>query len=434
MSAEHLDLLFVEDNDIDARIFSAKLRREGGDSLSLARVDSLANALATVTQWRPDAILVDLDLPDSRGLATLEALLGAVHETPVVVLTGEDDESEAIRALKTGAQDFVKKCEFDARIVLRLLRFAAERRAAEIERKELAIRYQNAQRLESLGQLAAGVAHEINTPIQFIGDNTTFVRDSISDLLGWLTALRAAAAEITTTEDAAAFRTRIEEEGIRFDLDYLIDEIPKALEQTLEGVARVGQIVRAMKELAHPGGSDPVHCDVQHLLSATITVTKNAWKYLADVETDFEPDPVEVLCFPGELNQTFLNMLVNATQAIEDAAKHHETGYRGRIGIRVRRQPTGVEIRISDTGCGIPPGIVKRIFDPFFTTKEVGRGTGQGLAIAMRAIVNLHGGSIQVHSVERQGTTFVISLPNEPPQRSATADDGRTKLEPSNVT
>jgi signal transduction histidine kinase len=185
--------------------------------------------------------------------------------------------------------------------------------------------------------------------------------------------------------------------------------MPKALSQTLEGIDRISAIVAAMKDFSHPG-LEKTLCDLNRAIASTITVARNEWKYVADVQTHFDPDLPFVSVMPSALNQVILNLLVNATQAIA-SCKSRQSEEKGLIEISTQRVEGSVEIRIRDSGCGIPADIQDRIFDPFFTTKEVGKGTGQGLAISRDVIVNKHGGSIWMESVIDVGTTFVLRLP-----------------------
>jgi signal transduction histidine kinase len=405
-----VSVLLIEDNDIDARIYRAKL--QGAPSpVSIERVATLSEAVRILPEKRFDAILLDLNLPDSNGVSTLDRLIKSAGNTPVVVLTGEEDGAEASRALKLGAQDFVSIRDFEPILVSRIVRYAIERSEAERERKALSTQLINAQRLESLGQLAAGIAHEINTPIQFIGDNTTFARDAVGDLIRWVERIGAlAAGEVADARDEALRELAKEMESA--DFDYLRTELPKALEQTLEGVGRVAQIVRAMKELAHPGSREKGEVDLHHVIETAVTVSRNTWKYVADVECRFDPTLGPIPGFAAELNQVFLNLIVNAAQAIEDAAKSKQPGYRGAITISTKRLDDAVEVRVQDTGCGIPEAIRHRVFDPFFTTKEAGRGTGQGLSIVFSAIVTKHGGTVEIESTaEGSGTCFRLCLP-----------------------
>jgi PAS domain S-box-containing protein len=275
------------------------------------------------------------------------------------------------------------------------------REAAEVELRQ-------AQKLESVGRLAAGIAHEINTPIQFVGDNARFLQDSfagLQTLLNKYQELRDAAASGAVSPDLLAEVRRVEEES---DCAYLLEEIPKALSQTLDGVTRVATIVRAMKDFAHPEGKEKATADLNKALQSTLTVARNELKYVADVETEFGELPL-VVCHISDLNQVFLNLLVNAAHAIGEVVK--ESGQKGKIRVRTAAEGKTVLITISDTGCGIPEGIRNKVFDPFFTTKEVGRGTGQGLAIARSVVVDRHKGSLTFESEVGKGTTFYIRLP-----------------------
>ena len=200
------------------------------------------------------------------------------------------------------------------------------------------------------------------------------------------------------------------------DIDYLRDEIPLAIGQLLEGVEQVARIVRGMKEFSHPGMIERTDVNINHAISNTILVLRNEWKYVADVTTDFDQNLPTVPCQAGELNQVMLNLLVNAAHAIGDVVKDSDT--KGQIKIVTRQVSGWAEIRVSDTGCGIPKDIQTKIFDPFFTTKEVGKGTGQGLALAHSVVVQKHGGTIDVDSQVGIGTSFIIRLPLkcDPPQ------------------
>jgi len=320
---------------------------------------------------------------------------------------------------------FDENGEFQGRLAM--ITDITERRRAE---EEL---YQ-AQKLESVGRLAAGIAHEINTPIQFIGDNVHFLRDGFVQMETVARAAQALADAADTTESAAALSsgmlTRFREAEDAADLDYLAEEVPRAIEQTLDGVKRVATIVRAMKEFAHPDQTDVTVIDVNQALRSTLTVARNEIKYVADVETEFASVP-PVTCQPSALNQVFLNLLVNAAQAVADRIAQ-EPGYtRGTVYVRTLpdSDDDGVIVEIEDTGCGIPDAIKTRVFDQFFTTKAVGRGTGQGLALARRVIVDQHRGSISFTSEVGRGTTFRVRLPLDvEPVQAADAVGGGSAL------
>lgn len=278
------------------------------------------------------------------------------------------------------------------------------------EQKLLQRQLAQAQKLESIGQLAAGVAHEINTPIQYIGDNAKFLEEAFRDLARFVGPHR----EITETfrgsrePGLAAALDRIYQE---VDVDYLLEEVPKATRQLSEGVEQVARIVRAMKEFSHPGPVEKVPLDINRAIESTIVVSKNEWKYVAELTTDFDLELPLVPSVAGEFNQVVLNLIVNAAHAIADVTK--TTGGKGAIKISTRRSGEWAEVRVSDTGTGIPEAIRSNVFDPFFTTKEVGKGTGQGLSIAHAVIVKKHHGTFRFETEVGSGTTFILQLPLE---------------------
>jgi two-component system, NtrC family, sensor kinase len=263
-----------------------------------------------------------------------------------------------------------------------------------------------AQKLESIGQLSAGIAHEINTPTQFIGDNIRFLQESFQEVLSLAGKLRSLVADHTDgMVSAAPIAAALDGP----DVGYLREEIPKAIAQSLEGIDRIAKIVGAMKDFSHPG-LEKTPVDLNHSIASTITVASNEWKYVAEVKTDFDPALPLVPVMPGAFNQVILNILVNAAHAVSAAAGNGASA-KGTITIITRRAEDWVEILIKDTGCGMPAKIINRIFDPFFTTKPVGKGTGQGLAIAHDVVVKKHGGTIGVDSEPGVGTTFTLRLP-----------------------
>jgi len=282
------------------------------------------------------------------------------------------------------------------------------------ERKRLETQLLQAQKLESIGQLAAGIAHEINTPAQYVGDNVRFLEDAFADLLELERShcrLLAAARAGEPCGERVAETERIRDE---VDVDYLEGEIPKAIAQALEGVARIAKIVRAMKDFSHPGAEDKEPVDVNRVIENTVTVSRNEWKYVAELVTELDPALPTVEGYAAELGQALLNLIVNAAHAIAEVVGDGGDG-KGCITIRTRAAHGAVEIRVADTGPGIPEAIRDRVFDPFFTTKDVGKGTGQGLAIARSVVVDKHGGSLELESEPGAGTTFIVRLPLEAP-------------------
>ena len=248
------------------------------------------------------------------------------------------------------------------------------------------VQVRHAQKMEAVGQLAAGVAHEINTPIQFVSDSAYFLQTAFEDLLAFVDGRKSA--------DEA-------------DLEYLRSQIPKALERTIKGLDRVANIVRALKGFSYTHQGEKVLADPNRLVEDTLLVCKNEYKYIADVMTELRTIPL-LACHPGDICQVLLNLVVNAAHAIESQARE---GQRGQIGIETAFLDDEIVIRVSDDGPGIPEAIQHRIFEPFFTTKEVGRGTGQGLAISRAIVVEGHSGSLEFATSVGKGTTFSVRLP-----------------------
>lgn len=278
------------------------------------------------------------------------------------------------------------------------------------ERKMLEKQLAQAQKMRSIGQLASGIAHEINTPTQYVGDNIRFLKEAFEDIARVLQGDEDLLAAARGGCVSAELIQRLQDGRERADLEYLVAEIPVAIEHTLEGVTRISKIVRAMKDFAHPGREEKTSADLNQIIDTTVTVARNEWKYVADMQTDLDRSLPPVLCHPAEVGQVMLNLVINAAHAIEDVVKEGRA-VKGVITIATRRQDGWAEVRISDTGSGIPENIRHRIFDPFFTTKEIGRGTGQGLAICYPVIVEKHGGRISFDSEVGRGTTFTIGLP-----------------------
>jgi len=278
----------------------------------------------------------------------------------------------------------------------------------ELERLELDRRA--SQRLEAVGQLAAGIAHEINTPLQYVGDSVTFLRDAVDELMV-LTDQYRAALYTDAPIPLAERRRRMREAEDQADLAYLRERIPAAFARTEDGIGRVRSIVQAMKRFSHTSTADAAAADINEAIETTLLVSRNEYKYIADVVSDLADIP-PVICNIGELNQVFLNLIVNAAHAIEETVAGGDR--RGLIHISTRLDEADVVVAISDDGPGIPAALQERIYEPFFTTKEVGKGTGQGLALA-RATIERHAGSLECSSMPGEGTTFTVRVPVQPP-------------------
>lgn len=304
------------------------------------------------------------------------------------------------------AEVLLSRMNLDGRnVVQATVRDITERKKAEVELRQ-------AQKLEGIGQLAAGIAHEINTPMQYVSDNTIFLKESLDALLTYAAMFEPLMEQVQAKNVDHEAVTRAVEVARQIDIGYLISEIPPALEQTMEGIGRVTNIVRAMREFSHPGSNEKSLIDLNRAIESTITVSRNEWKYIAEIHTELDPQLPSFNCYPGEINQVILNLITNSAHAITELL-HDQPNTKGLITISTLLRGNQIELRVSDTGTGINEAIKERVFEPFFTTKEIGKGTGQGLAIAYAAIVKRHGGSISFESNNGQGTTFTIRLPLE---------------------
>ena len=275
------------------------------------------------------------------------------------------------------------------------------------ERERIVLELQLAQKLESVGRLAAGVAHEINTPIQYVGDSVQFLRSAYEDLTHVIDDLQQSMQDLPPGPIRETLTAKLSAILEKYDVSFVRTEVPRAFDRTFDGVERVTTIVKAMKEFAHPDDEEQSPADLNHAIETTLLVASNEYKYVARLHTDFAVLP-PVICNIGELNQVFLNLIVNAAHAIHDAGKDSETG---EIHVSTSLHEDMAVIRVRDNGCGIPEENISKLYDPFFTTKEVGRGTGQGLSIAHSILVDKHGGDIHVSSRLGQGTEFVIRVP-----------------------
>ena len=261
------------------------------------------------------------------------------------------------------------------------------------DRKALDERMASGERLESIGRLAAGVAHEINTPIQFLNDSVSFISEGVTDLLAYIDKLHASMAQKPEADE---------------DVEYLREELPPALTRVADGLSRIAEIVRSMKDFSHADQHEMSQVDLNRAINSTLVIARSEYKMVADLETEFGTLP-SITCHGGQINQVILNLVVNAAHAIADVVK--DSGGRGKITVKTRVVDKHVVISIADTGGGIPEAVRARIFDPFFTTKDVGRGTGQGLSIARSVVVKGHGGTLDFETEMGKGSTFFVSLP-----------------------
>jgi signal transduction histidine kinase len=450
------NILIVDDNQDNLRVLEEMLSVAGHTVRAAVNGEIAIRAVAANS---PDLILLDVMMPGMDGYEVCRRLREdpATAGIPVLFLSALSETEEKLKAFEAGGVDYITKPFVEREVLARvqthlrltlareellkvnqeLAKEIEERRQAELSLQEFAqalaqghaelqqaydrLRNAHAQLLQqekmaSLGQMAAGIAHEINTPTQFLSDNTVFLRDSLKEILAFLVELRdEATRDDQPGSDLASMKERIE----ALDLEYLLEEIPRAIQQSQEGVSRVSRIVLAMKDFAHPGTNTKAPMDINQAIENTITLSHNEWKFAASLETELDPGLPPVPGFLGEFKQVILNLLVNAAHAIKAAQTNVSPVEMGCIRVCTRREKEEVEIRITDTGSGIPQEIQSKIFEPFFTTKEVGAGTGLGLSIAYDIIVNKHGGSIQVTSEAGKGSTFIIRLALTPQQKKS---------------
>jgi signal transduction histidine kinase len=375
-----------------ARSFVRRLRA----IIDVASTESPDSEQRTVVVDSRDEIGV-LGNAFNQMLARLHADRARLHDSVTNLTAAEDQLAKANRDLERRVD--VRTAELsDANAQLQ--RELTHRSAIEAELRQ-------AQKLESVGRLASGIAHEINTPVQFVSDSCSFLEEATGDLLAVIAGYRQALTALDQkTIDAVTALERSREVETQRDLNYLEEQIPLAIQRSLLGLERVSVIVRAMKEFAYPERHERAPSDLNRAIMNTLTVARNEYQHVAQVETDLQELPL-VSCHIGELNQVFLNIIVNAAHAIEMGRSDGQ----GKIVIRTTTCDGDVKITIQDNGCGIPGSVIDKVFDPFFTTKAIGKGTGQGLAIARTVVVDKHRGKLDVASRSGEGTTFTITVP-----------------------
>ncbi len=426
----HMAVLIVDDDPAILTSMSKVL----SPSYMVRAANSGARALQiVVTEPYPDLILLDVLMPEMDGYLVLSQLKenAATCDIPVIFVTAMESAEDETKGLELGAVDYIMKPLNPAILLARVKTHLALKQARDFlsdknaylesevarrmeenltiqkERSDMERQLNQTHKMEAVGQLAGGIAHEINTPIQYIGDNLHFFQECWADysaLIELYQQLLEAARKIPVLHPLIK---KVEDEIIESDIAYLDTEIPSALQQSISGTEQVARIVRAMKEFAHPSNGRMEPTDINKIIKNALTVCKNEWKYVAEVVTELDLELPKAHCLSDEISQVILNLVVNAAHAVESARLEHK----GQITVATCVNGDMVEIRVSDTGSGISESIRNKIFNPFFTTKEVGRGTGQGLAIAQDIIVVKHKGTLTLESEEGLGSTFIIRLP-----------------------
>jgi signal transduction histidine kinase len=399
-------LILAEDNP-DMRAYVCDLLSADYD---IEAVENGRCALDAARRHAPDAVVSDVMMPEMDGFELVAALKNdpVLRHIPVLLLTARSGNEAIATGLAGGADDYLCKPFSPAELRARL---AAARRVQRAYQDLMATRDQlaHARKLEAIGSLASGIAHEINTPVQYVSGNVTFLAKafaSLSSLVKVAVAGLRATPALAGSPDGEAFERTVK----KAKLDFVLAEVPRALEQVREGLDRVASIVGAMRDFAHPSTKEKELTDLAGAVSTTLTVTRSEWGCVADVETRFDAGLPPVPVLRGELNQVLLNLIVNAAHAIGDVNKGG-SDTRGTIGVVTRHEGEWAVIEVSDTGTGVPESVLDHIFDPFFTTKPVGKGTGQGLAIVHDIVTKRHGGRVEVRTEVGKGSTFIVRLP-----------------------
>jgi signal transduction histidine kinase len=404
-------VLIAEDSAPTRDLLAKTLEREG--NLRVSQVENGAEALTFIEQTLPDLLICDQHMPVLDGLQALKMLRRrwSTLELPVLVLTGNKSVSDKVDAFRFGANDYVTKPTHREELLARVRAQLALKAAVQ---QNLAARESllQASKLQTVGRLAAGLAHEINTPAQIVSDNLHFLQRSLAGLKTLLTPLAAwAAGEGALPEEAAA---QLRGGWRKQRLDFVLSQAPEATAQSLSSVDRIATLITELKAFTGDGTQDEQSpSNLNDAIVNVVEVSRGSWQELAQVELELQPDLPIVLCFAAELNQVILHLLYNALEAVRGdfGARARDESRRGRIEIRSRQSGSGIEILVSDDGPGVAPAIREQIFDPFFTTKRVGGGTGQGLAIGYDVVVRRHRGRLSCEQSPLGGACFRLWLP-----------------------
>lgn len=417
-------ILVVDDNKTNVLLCATHLKNEGYETLEAYNGEE---ALRVIAERGPDLVLLDIMMPGMDGFEVVRRLKAdeSTRNIPIIMVTALGDQHSRLQALENGAEEFINKPVHKAELLMRvrnllklkkyqdylaqqsdLLEQAVVERtmrldAANMRLSEVQEKLVESEKLASIGQLAAGVAHEINNPIGFVNSNFGSLRAYVDDFLAILARYQAVEHLLPPAEAAALQQLREQ-----MDLAYISDDVKNLLAESEDGIARVRKIIQDLKDFARVDNSNQWEkASIERCIDSALTIVHNEIKYKADVDKEYGGVP-EIDCLPSQLSQVFLNLLVNASHAIAGGE------VRGKIGIRTDYDADSVWVEIRDTGCGIPPEILKHIFEPFYTSKPVGVGTGLGLSVS-HGIVARHGGRVEVESEVGKGSCFRVVLPRE---------------------
>ncbi len=403
------ELIAIGESDLDKHIIAERAARLALESTAIVASVLYIGLIFAVWRWSvKSTIRPILHLANSAQRASEGGAKFQVREQ------GPEEVRVLVRSLHTFASGLeTANGTLEEKVVSRTaeLKEVNDRLEKDLSlREQLETELTHAHKLEAIGQLAAGIAHEINTPIQFVSDNIHFLEGGFEGVSDYLAAIETLLAQLHSGESTAESLKEIDALQETADLEFVLEETPSAIKQSLEGINRVATIVRAMKTFSHESRSTLVATDLNASVQNTALVARSEWKYVADLELALDVDLPAVTCDPGQINQAVLNLIVNAAHAIGEA-NARTPDRKGTITLGTRRAQEDIEIFVRDTGTGIPEDVRPKIFTPFYTTKEVGKGTGQGLAIVYNVIVKGHGGAVSFETGEGEGTTFVIRLP-----------------------
>lgn len=412
---QQLKILIVDDDDVDRMAVRRALKSAAIDA-GIEEVASCGAALEALSKNDFDCALFDYMLPDGDGLSLLRSSRERGNTTPVVMLTGQRDERLIVELIRAGASDYLSKNELNAETLGHAVQTAIRLHSAELEQtrshekleaahRELQTSHEQllqSEKLASIGQLAAGVAHEINNPVGYVYSNLGTLQKYIDSLFQMLEHYEQLETLVNPDHEVIQSLQKLKQE---LDVGYIKEDVRDLVSESREGIARVKGIVQDLKDFSHVDEAEWQWADLHRGLDSTLNIVNNEIKYKADVVREYGELP-SVECLASQINQVFMNLLVNAAHAIAE---------RGVITIKTGFNSDKVWIAVSDTGSGIEPGHLKKIFDPFFTTKGVGTGTGLGLSLSY-GIIQKHGGKIEVQSEVGKGTTFTIHLPVKQPE------------------
>jgi signal transduction histidine kinase len=376
--------------------------------IQVIEAENGAEVVSLVEARRPDLVLCDYEMPILNGLQALQLLRRkwSPFELPVLMLTARKATNDKVAAFRFGANDYVTKPAQPDELLARV-RAQLDLKAAIAENLAARMHLMQASKLQTVGRLAAGLAHEMNTPAQFVADNLHFVSRAVTSIQELLAPIRAWA--IDGVGDAQATADATARAWQKHKIDYFLEEVPSALSQSKKGVERIASLVSELRAFAMPDGETRRPADVNEALKNMVAISRSDWQRCAELSLDLDPVLPPVPCLLGELKQAFLNILDNATQALNGA--YGGEPRHGKIEITTHTVEGGIEIRFSDDGPGVDATIKDQIFDPFFTTKSVGAGTGQGLTVAHNVVAEKHNGRLSYEPSPSGGACFKVWLP-----------------------